>query len=172
MCALFVSSGEWQDWSECECGETQYRLRPCTSPPCTGPSQESRPCLPRGALPNLCNGVCYGAGCSMGYVLDPCLDSCFYHCVKIDGLWTATRQCCNPCERSSISKRDLMHHTRPASSLRRRGTNLRRCVWRRDRDQYYLLNVRGNCGYFNSSKKAHLEIPYFAGNQFSQFAFR
>ncbi|KAK2173388.1 hypothetical protein NP493_879g01036 [Ridgeia piscesae] len=182
---LFVAAnyGEWQDWSECECGETQYRLRSCTSPPCTGPSQESRPCLPRGALPNLCNGVCYGAGCSMGYVHDPCLDSCFYHCVKINGLWTATRQCCNPCERwdrqlltcvRNSSDPECTYNpstSAPASSLRRRGTNLRRCVWRRDRDQYYLLNVRGNCGYFNSSKKAHLEIPYFAGNQFSQFAF-
>ena len=35
-----------------------------------------------------------------------------------------------------------------------------------------ICNVSGNCGYFDSRKEAHLEIPFFAGNQFSKFAYR
>ncbi|KAI0213954.1 hypothetical protein LSAT2_000959 [Lamellibrachia satsuma] len=34
-----------------------------------------------------------------------------------------------------------------------------------------ICTVSGNCGYFNSSANAHLEIPYFNGNQFREFAF-
>ena len=35
-----------------------------------------------------------------------------------------------------------------------------------------ICTVSGKCGYFERAKKAHLEIPYFSGIQFSQFAFR
>ncbi|KAI0213953.1 hypothetical protein LSAT2_000958 [Lamellibrachia satsuma] len=34
-----------------------------------------------------------------------------------------------------------------------------------------ICSVSGNCGYFDSTKEAHLEIPFFAGNQFNEFAF-
>ena len=32
--------------------------------------------------------------------------------------------------------------------------------------------VSGNCGYFNSAKKAHLELPYFINAQFAQLSFK
>ncbi|KAI0225359.1 hypothetical protein LSAT2_023805 [Lamellibrachia satsuma] len=34
-----------------------------------------------------------------------------------------------------------------------------------------ICGVSGNCGYFDRRKEAHLEIPFFAGNQFSKFAY-
>ncbi|KAK2173392.1 hypothetical protein NP493_879g01038 [Ridgeia piscesae] len=102
------------------------------------------------------------------------------HCLSVAadwGVWTSWSECkCDQKEtrsRAALPLKDMItcitfNQPDPYGIKRGQWVKVFKVVIETDHN---IWNVSGNCGYFDSTKKAHLEIPYIFGNQFSQFSF-